>query len=77
MGSFPYLRNVAQFEPGDKVFANRDTREGVMCCEPAHIGKVGTIVSASKMGKDVTYQLEFDGRIDYADHCTLSGLECV
>lgn len=77
MGSFPYLHNVPSFKPGDKVVANRDTRHGVMCCEPAHIGRIGVVVSAACMGKDVHYQLEFDGRIDFADHCTLSGLECV
>lgn len=72
MGSFPYL-----YEAGDKVVAKRDTRSGVMSAEPAHIGKVGTVVSATRMGNDVTYQLEFDGRIDYADHCTLEGLDVV
>lgn len=77
MGSFPYLNNVPVHQPGAKVVANRDTRTGVMCCEPAHIGRVGVVVAASKMGKDTFYQLDFDGRIDFADHCTLSGLEVV
>lgn len=77
MGSFPYLNNKPVHEVGAKVVAKRDTRNGVMCCEPAHIGRVGTVVSASTMGKDTFYQLEFDGRIDFADHCTLDGLDVV
>ena len=72
MGKFPYL-----YEPGTQVVANRDTRTGVMSCEPAHIGRVGVVVNHTKMGNDVCYQLDFDGHIDYADHCTLSGLDVV
>lgn len=70
MGSFPYL-----YEPGSKVVAKRDTRTGVMCVEPRHIGTIGVVVNHTKIGNDVCYQLDFDGRVDYADHCTLSGLD--
>lgn len=72
MGKFPYL-----YEPGQQVVANRDTRHGVMSVEPCHVGRVGVVVSSHKVGNDVGYQLSFDGRIDYADHCTLSGLDVV
>jgi hypothetical protein len=72
MGKFPYLYNV-----GDEVVAKRDTRVGVMAVEPAHVGRVGKVVSVGQMGGQAFYELSFDGRIDFADHCTLSGLDVV
>lgn len=79
MGSFPYLNDKPTFEVGDKVIAKRDTRDGIVCAEPRHIGTVGVVTSVTQLRgqKQPFYGLEFDGRIDYADHCTLSGLECV
>lgn len=77
MGSFPYLNDKPVHKVGAKVLAKRDTRNGVMCCEPAHIGRVGVVKNYAKVGKDVCYELDFDGRIDFADHCTLSGLDVV
>lgn len=72
MGKFPYL-----YEVGQEVVANRDTRLGVMSVEPAHVGRVGVVKSVGQMGGDAFYELSFDGRIDYADHCTLSVLDVV
>lgn len=79
MGSFPYLNDKPMFAVGDKVVAKRDTRSGIMSAEPMHIGKVGVVTSATHLRgqKQPFYGLDFDGRIDYADHCTLSGLDVV